>query len=74
MVALKDFWKFSWHCNQNIYHKLEDNNAVTYSDVAYIIKYNRQKREGQGISQNFKAKNATFMDLIVINRLNNDKI
>ena len=43
------------------------------SDVVHIIKYNRQKG-GQGISQNFIAKKATFMDLIVINRLNNDKV
>ena len=43
------------------------------SDVVHIIKYNRQKG-GQGISQNVIAKKATFMDLIVINRLNNDKI
>ena len=36
--------------------------------MAPVIRYNRQKREGQGISQNFKASNATLfsMDSIVI--------
>ena len=47
---------------------MEDNNALNARIMAPIIKYNRQKREGQGISQNFKGKSATLfsMDSIVI--------
>ena len=47
---------------------MEDNNALNARIMAPFIKYNRQKREGQGISQNFKGKSATLfsMDSIAI--------
>ena len=60
MVALKFFESF---LDTVIKMSIINWKIIMLSHI--VMWHNRQKREGQGISQNFKAKNATFMDLIL---------